>query len=91
VSDKQAGQQPIRVGAAVPEIYVDGYQGVSFKDGVVKLNFYSLQLDPSSNVTYKDVAARLTLSTGTLVSVHAALGNLLKDLRQAGVALPAAE
>jgi len=85
VSDKPAGQQPIHVGPAVPEIYVDGYQGVCFKDGVVKLNFYSLQLDPATNATYKDMVARLTLSTGTLVGVYAALGNLIKDLQGAGV------
>lgn len=85
MSEKSAGQQPVRVGPQVPEIYVDGYQGVSFKDGVVKLNFYSLLLDPASNASYRDVVARLTLSTATLVNVHAALGNLIRDLQRAGV------
>lgn len=88
MSDQTSLPQSVRIGPNVPEIYVDGYQGVSFKDGVVKLNFYSLQLDPATNASYKDVVVRMTLSTGTLTGVYAALGNLMKDLQKAGV-LPA--
>ncbi len=86
MSDKPAAgnqQPPVRIGPSVPEIYVDGYQGVSFKDGVVKLNLYSLQLDPASNATYKDIVCRATMSTNTLLNIHAALGGLIKDLQAA--------
>jgi len=92
MSDKPATTQPaaqqpqaIRVGPNVPEIYMDGYQGVQFKDGVLKLNLFSTQLDPASNATYNDVVARLTMSVPTLASVYNALGGLLKELEDANV------
>jgi len=78
-------QRPIRLAPGAPEIYVDGYQGASYKDGVIKLNFYSLALDPATNQTIREVVMRMTLSIGTVMQVHAAFGNLLKDLEKASV------
>lgn len=74
----------VRVGPNVPEIFVDGYQGVQFKDGVLKLNLYSTQLDPASNASYNDIVGRLTMSVPTLIGIHNALGSLIKDLHKAG-------
>lgn len=76
---------PLERAAHVPEIYVDGYQGVTYKDGIVKLNYYSLALDPKSNTSYREVVLRLALSVGTVVQVHNALGQLLSDLETKGL------
>lgn len=81
----QPADQKMRITGPVPEIYIDGYQGASYKDGVIKLNAYSLTLDPVDNQTYRDVVCRLTLSVSNVISVHAALGNLVRDLEKAGI------
>jgi len=76
---------PFHTGARIPEIYVDGYQGVTYKDGVVKLNFFSLSLDSASNASYREVVMRTAMSVGTLMQVHNALGQLIGDLERKGV------
>lgn len=77
--------QPLRMGAHVPEIYVDGYQGATYKDGIVKLNFFSLALDPATNASHREVVMRMALSVGTVMQVHQALGSLINDLEAKGV------
>lgn len=77
--------QPLRMGAHVPEIYVDGYQGATYKDGIVKLNFFSLALDPATNASHREVVMRMALSVGTILQVHQALGSLIADLEGKGV------
>lgn len=80
-----AAAQPLRMGAHVPEIYVDGYQGATYKDGIVKLNFFSLALDPATNASHREVVMRMALSVGTVMQVHQALGSLIGDLESKGV------
>lgn len=86
MNSDQNGGQTLRVGAPAPEIYVDGYQGATFKDGVVKLNFYSLALDPATSATYRELVMRMALSVNTVAQVHQALGQLLADLESKGLA-----
>ena len=76
---------PLLQGGRVPEIYVDGYQGVTYKDGIVKLNFFSLALDPATNASYREAVMRMALSVGTVMQIHGALGQLIADLERKGV------
>jgi hypothetical protein len=78
-------QVPLRAAPNAPEIYVDGYQGATYKDGVIKLNFYSTILDPASNATYNEVVMRLALTVNAVAQIHAALGQLVGDLERKGV------
>ena len=77
--------QPLQAASHVPEIYVDGYQGAAYKDGVVKLNFFSLALDPANNTSHREVVMRMALSVSTVLQVHQALGSLITDLEDKGV------
>jgi len=76
---------PLRMAPHAPEIYVDGYQGATYKDGVVKLNFFSTALDPTSNATYNEVVMRLALTVNTVGQLHQALGQLVGDLERKGI------
>ncbi len=86
MSADQNNGQMLRMGARAPEIYVDGYQGAADKDGVVKLNYFSLALDPATNATHREVVLRMALSVNTVTQVHQALGQLLADLESKGLA-----
>jgi hypothetical protein len=68
-----------------PEIYADGYQGVSIANGVAKLNFYTNAFDPSTGKISKVAAVRLACSVTVLVGIHEALGRLVRDLEKQGV------
>ena len=67
-----------------PEIYIDGYQG-ALRTGVsVKFNLYSLVLDTTPGSPRRRCPAILTMGLPTLVAVHAALGDFIKQLEAEG-------
>jgi hypothetical protein len=78
-------QAPIEGMETCPEIFIDGYQGVSAGHGIVKLNFFSEMLDPNLGTIRRVPACRLTLSIVNLVSIHTALGELLSSFDRDGL------
>lgn len=71
---------------AAPEIYVDGYQGVSITPGgVAKINFYTTAFDPDTEKTSKVAALKLVASMQTLSAIHNALGQLFEKLEKDGL------
>ena len=70
-----------------PEIYVDGYHGAAFKDGVVKLNFFSDVFDPTRDATRRFAALRMTASIVTIAQLHKALGDLIQTLADKGIVI----
>ncbi len=85
ITKPDASAPPLRMASNAPEIYVDGYQGATYKDGVVKLNFYSTALDPVTNATHNEVVMRMALSVSTAIQIHQALGQLVGDLERKGI------
>ncbi len=69
----------------IPETYIDGYQGVMYKGGVIKLHLYSDVFDIARNKTFRRVVERLTMTLPTLVAVHDAMGRLIDDFRKDGI------
>ena len=70
---------------SAPEIYVDGYHGVSVANGVAKLNFFTTAFDPQTEKISKVAALRLTCSMSVLVAIYEALGQTLTDLEKQGI------
>src|SRR5262245_42897307 len=70
-----------------PEIYVDGYHGATFKNGVIKLNFFSDLFDPVQDETRRLAVLRLTTSIVTIAQLHKALGDLIESLADKGIVI----
>jgi hypothetical protein len=70
-----------------PEVYVDGYHGVTFRGGVVKLNFFSEAFDPVKEETRRLAVLRMTASVLTIVQMHKALGDLIETLAKQGIVI----
>ena len=68
-----------------PEIFVDGYSGVSIRAGVIKFNFFTSRLKPDLSKGEDVLACRLAMATPTVASVHQALGRLLDDMEKDGI------
>ncbi len=68
-----------------PEILVDGYQGVSITNGVVKINFFTTRVVPNTTEHIQQIALVLDMSPGTLLQVQEALTNLVKELEKSKV------
>ena len=74
-----------------PEILIDGYQGAIVTNGTVKLNCFSVAIDPTVGEPTHICTARLAMSVSTLVQVRDALTNLISDLQRDGVITDASE
>jgi hypothetical protein len=70
-----------------PTIYVDGFQGVSITNGVAKFNFFSAYVDPEGH-DKRRIVLRLACAVGAIDALNVAFGNLLMELKQAGVVMP---
>lgn len=76
----------ILIGAEdAPEIFVDGYQGVTATNGAIKLNFFSQRFDPERDVAFKKMAAVICLSPITLLQITHALSSLVEQMKVDGV------
>jgi hypothetical protein len=78
-------EPPIQDLDDAPEVYVDGYHGVAFKGGVVKLNFFSDVFDPVQEQTRRLAVLRMTAPVLTIVQMHKALGDLIETLAKQGI------
>lgn len=69
--------------ADAPEVFVDGFHGVSVANGVVKVNFYSMLGQP----TPKDAkcVVRVSMSVGTFVQVRDVFSELIESFNRDGV------
>jgi hypothetical protein len=73
-----------------PEVYIDGYQGAMLANGVVKMNCFTVGIDPTTSRPFQKVAVRLTIPLQSFVDIHAAMGELIKNIRENGVEVPQA-
>lgn len=67
-----------------PEIYADGYAGVSITNGVAKLNLYSSGLAPTLDGAEHVMVCRLALPVPALIGIVAALNSLLEQMKNDG-------
>src|SRR5438105_681002 len=65
----------------VPETWVDGMQGVIVRDGVIKLNLFSDQLNTQTKEMVRYQKVCLAMSVNCLMGIHAALGELVESLQ----------
>lgn len=64
----------------IPEFFVDGYEGLINKDGVIRINFAQIRVaDYEEGSVEKQIVVRLAMPIGSLVAVHQALGGYLKE------------
>ncbi len=70
---------------SIRETYIDGYQGVMYRGGMIKFNLYSDALDMARNKAIRRIVERLTMSLPTLLAVHDAMGRMIDDLRKDGI------
>lgn len=68
-----------------PEIFVDGYRGVSMRGGIVKFNFFTSRLSADLSKGEDVLACRLAMTIPTVASVYEALGRLLDDMEKDGL------
>ena len=78
-------EAPIVVPENIPEIYIDGFQGVIVKTGIIKLNFFSDVLNGASGHVDRKIVAYMTMSLPVLKSVHEAMERLIGSLTKDGI------
>ncbi len=83
IKDIAAG--PLIGAQEAPDVYIEGYQGATVYNGVMKVNAYVVIFDPESKKHFRRVVARLTMPLQTLVQVHDAFGRFLNDLENQGL------
>lgn len=70
---------------AVPEIYIDGFQGMTLRGGVAKLNLFSdVQVFLAKEGILRQIVARLTMSVPVLIAFHETLGRMISDMERDG-------
>jgi hypothetical protein len=70
------------------ELFIDGYQGASLSNGMVKFNLFSNRLNATTGQAERVVVCHLTMPISTFVAVHRAFGALLHSMQQQGVFVP---
>jgi hypothetical protein len=68
-----------------PVVYVDGYQGVTVSNGVVKFNFYQDLLDTTPNKNVRRCNLILSTPLPVIVSIRNALNDLITNLAERGL------
>lgn len=76
---------PVVYQEGVPEIYIDGFQGVIVKGGIAKLNLFSDIQNPASDEMERRIVAHLTMPVVVLGAVHDALGRLISNMERDGL------
>jgi hypothetical protein len=76
---------PIVDNQHAPEIFADGYHGVTINSGVIRLNLFSIRMNPETGELSRTIAARLTMPFPSFVSTYNALTEVLQDLQKEGV------
>lgn len=83
ITDDIASFALVERGAA-PEIFIDGYQGVTVINGVTKFNCYSVSLG-ADGAEERRVVLRLSCAVPTVVGLHAALTEIIAEMKRAGL------
>jgi hypothetical protein len=73
--------------SAAPEMFVEGYRGAMTRQGLVKLNFFSLRFDPGTERIEKHAVVTLTIPASDFSEMVRALNALRDSMEEAG-ALP---
>jgi len=81
-----ASQFPLVEPTPAPEIYVDGYQGVLFANGVAKFNMFTVVMDAENSQNQRRIVQRLCMTIPTLEGIHIAIGELLEQMKKDGIA-----
>lgn len=76
-----AGEGPVEGLASAPEFFVEGYRGVMLREGVVKLNFFSLRFDPAAEAVRPRAALTLSMPERDFHDVVQALSALSEDMK----------
>lgn len=76
---------PISSTEPIPDIFIDGFQGVLVRDGVAKLNLFTDIHDPRTGEIARRVTARLITPVVTLAGIHSAVGEVLEGLKRDGI------
>ncbi len=71
---------PVVVDAGVMSVYMDGFQGAILREGIVKLNLYSVQFDPAKEITEKRITHLLTMTEGTFIKLSKTINEMVDDL-----------
>ena len=80
---------PIAGLAVAPEIPVEGFHGLSLRNGVAKINCFTQRFDPVANQNYRAAAAILAFPINDLIEFSRTLAETLDILRAQG-AIPGA-
>lgn len=75
---------PFKGFTEAPDLLVDGFQGVIMRNGIVRLNLFTINIDPNDFSTYRKVVATLSMSLPTYVQIHAAMTDMLRDFEKDG-------
>lgn len=71
------------LGASVTDFFADGMAGVAIHAGTVRINFYSMMFDPSTNNMVRLVTSRLVLPLNEFEGFRRALDGVSARLQEA--------
>jgi hypothetical protein len=71
----------------IPESFADGFAGVSFTNGILKLTFTTVRADHSKDPAqhHRTVTVRLAIPITTALELQNGLANMMKELERMGV------
>src|SRR5438094_470055 len=81
---KDSNLFPLVEPQAAPEIFVDGFQGVTVTNGVAKLNCFSIDVAANGSEERR-IVLRLACHVGTMDAIQTALARILQEMKDAGV------
>lgn len=84
-TNKALGDAPVVNMTGSPEIFVDGFQGLSMRNNVVKINFFTTRLNSKTRKEDRVGALILTTSLADLVNISDGLYALIKEMKDSGV------
>ena len=68
------------------DLLVDGYQGVSFNNGILRFNLFQNRFKPGEEPdAQRVVIARLCLSMQAFLSIHVAFSGLIERMKSEGI------
>lgn len=90
----QDGTVELYEGDQVPEIFIDGAQGLAINGPIIKMNLFTNQIagqtEAAQKLARREVAARLVMSLDTFNAVSQWMRNTLDELQRQGVIRQAA-
>ncbi|MGA8611103.1 MAG: hypothetical protein WB760_05210 [Xanthobacteraceae bacterium] len=80
---------PLRGSTDAPEIFVDGYQGASVVNGVVKIHFHTTKFDPLTEGMVRQVVFTMVVPAVALAQISGSLNDLIESLKRDGLLIEA--